>query len=253
MNANGGAAVSGASRAGRVLAAAVRIVAVVLIGLLVGGGAYAIAVWTVNQVVTPVQEHSFRLDQLDERTREIRERSRQVEDDLADSASALEGRMAGLGERIEELALELEANQHTIAAQQSQLDELRTLQAQLADLERRVADVESETERLREQQALDRLAWETLQVRVTSMRAMVLVTRADSLIARGELDEAERTIRAVIEEVLGLPEPADGTEPALQPVVERLELALDVLHARPEVAAEDLDAAWALLAGISQE
>lgn len=228
-----------------------RLVMVAIVGLLIGIGAYALGVWTVNEIVTPLEEHAVRLDRVEDQLGVRREEANQLDDRLADSQSNTQSALSRLTEELDAMSEDLAAIEDSLTGQVAEIESLSRLESEVSELDQMTEALEEKMESLGEQQEVDRLTVERLGARLIYMRTMVLISRADSLIARGEFAAAELTIEAALQELAGLPAGDEGTQPEVEALIQRLELALGVIQSRPEVASEDLDAAWALLAGIS--
>lgn len=238
----------GFGRAARLI---LRLLAVTLIGLVIGIGAYALGVWTVNEIVTPLQEHAVRLDRMEAQIGDRRQEVGQLDDRLADTQSDIQGELSRLNGQAEILSEDLAAVEDALADQGAEIESLSLLEDDIRELEQLTEALGETIETLRGQQEVDTLSIERLGARLTYMRAMVLISRADSLISRNELTAAEQTIESAVQELADLPAGDEETEQEVEALIQRLELALGTIHSRPEVASEDLDAAWALLAGIS--
>lgn len=231
-----------------------RLLAVAVVGLLIGVGAYAVGVWTVNEVVTPIEEHSASLERPADRTDAQRQELEDLGDRVADLESATSGELTRIHERADELAEQLTGLQDSLAKQESRMADLASVESDLVDLQRIAQDLQGQIGTMEGQQEADRLSVSQLEARLTFMRVMVILSRADSLIARNELTAAEDALGTALLELAELPETDDADQQALiENLNERLGLALEAIHAQPEVASLDLDAAWALLAGSQQE
>lgn len=228
-----------------------RLVMVAIVGLLIGIGAYALGVWTVNEIVTPLEEHAVRLDRVEDQLGVRREEANQLDDRLADSQSNTQSALSRLTEELDAMSEDLAAIEDSLTGQVAEIESLSRLESEVSELDQMTEALEEKMESLGEQQEVDRLTVERLGARLIYMRTMVLISRADSLIARGEFAAAEQTIEAALQELAGLPAGDESTQQEVEALIQRLELALGVIQSRPEVASEDLDAAWALLAGIS--
>lgn len=228
-----------------------KLLAVALIGLLIGIGVYALGVWTVNEIVTPLEEHAVRLDRVEDQLGVRREEANQLDNRLADSQSSTQSSLSRLTDELDAMSEELAAIEDSLTGQMAEIENLSRLEGDVSELEQMTEALEGTIDSLEEQQEVDRLTVERLGARLVYMRTMVLISRADSLIARAELAAAEQTIEAALQELAGLPAGDEGTQQEVEGLIQRLELALGVIQSRPEVASEDLDAAWALLAGIS--
>lgn len=246
---------SGTSAAwfGRALRLVTRLLSVALIGLVVGVGVYALGVWTVNEIVSPLQEHGEQLAQIEDQVDKRRLEVSELEDRLADAQSAADGERARLNDQADALSERLAAVEDALAEQQAEIQNLSRLEGAMAELDQLAEGLEERLADVGEQQELDRLTVERLTARLTFMRTMVLISRADSLIARGELALAEQTLQSALQDLAALPEADDEAQLEIDSVIQRLELALAVIQSRPLVASEDLDAAWALLAGIAED
>lgn len=228
-----------------------RLVMVAIVGLLIGIGAYALGVWTVNEIVTPLEEHAVRLDRVEDQLGVRREEANQLDDRLANSQSNTQSALSRLTEELDAMSEDLAAIEDSLTGQVAEIESLSRLESDVSELDQMTEALEGRMESLGEQQEVDKLTVERLGARLIYMRTMVLISRADSLIARGEFSAAEQTIEAALQELAGLPAGDESTQQEVEALIQRLELALGVIQSRPEVASEDLDAAWALLAGIS--
>ncbi len=260
-----------------------RLLFVVVIGILLGGGIYwgvTYGVGTLNQrVLQPIQDHAQRLDDLESRHTQDYGR-------LNERTQALQEQTQALQEEIQSLQKQSNALQETVdtlkthlAVTESLMVELQTtlkdVQESLSALENRQSTLGPEVTKLRTalktlQTTVDNLTATVTQTVTTveglslivkdetpllGVRAEVQLLKAMELLTRARLELTQNNLGAATTEVQEARElllTLNATVPpyqqsALTAIVQRLDLGLANLPNAPRLAADDFEIAWQLL------
>ncbi|HOU13090.1 MAG TPA: hypothetical protein PKZ84_08220 [Anaerolineae bacterium] len=268
---------------GRLAKFLLRLIFVLVIGVLLGAGVYWGATYgiaAINQhIFQPIQEHTRRLDDLENRYAQDYSR-------LNEQTQALQAQAQTLQEQIDALESQKVATQQTLEALQTRLTAaetelsaaqtaLKTAQENLGALEGKQTTNEADITKLRT--ALTRLetTMDTLTERVAQtgkdvealgvavkdeapliavrtdvelLKAMELLTRARLQLAQDNFGAATTEVQEARNVLLAL----SATIPthqqsALTAIVQRLDLGLANLPTAPRLAADDFEIAWQLL------
>ncbi|HOT90135.1 MAG TPA: hypothetical protein PLJ78_02120 [Anaerolineae bacterium] len=275
---------------GRLAKFLLRLIFVIVIGVLLGAGTYWAASYGVaavnRQVFQPIQEHTRRLDDLEnryaqdyqrlnERTQALQEQTQAFQDQIAalerqdkalgETLDALQTRLTTTETQVNEMQAALKTAQETVAALETRqatfgpdITKLRTaltkLETALGDLKETTADITSEVAALNAT-VKSEAPLLALRTDVQLLRAMELLTRARLQLAQNnpgaaaiEVQEARNVLLA-----LGATIPAHQQD-ALAAIVKRLDLGLANLPDKPRLATDDFEVAWQLLAqGLPEE
>lgn len=230
----------------RFLRGALRLSLVGLIGLFVGVGLYLGVPAIIRAAVEPVEENRARIIELEERLDRLAREQEAERSRLAEELAAVRGDVTQLGERLSELGsrtMALEEDIQQLDAQRRELaqleDELVEVNTQLASLERQLAQLEAD-------QAAPRQRLQDLDAELRRVRAMHLIVQAQAAIDQGEMRSARLAIEAAFVDLTA------GQDLAVNPVVQRLELALKALSTNPDAADRDLQTAWELLVSATE-
>ncbi len=118
----------------------------------------------------------------------------------------------------------------------------------MADLEETLADQQSELEDLAEAEDEPSAELQALQDQIQRLQAMTLISRARLELLRANYGLAQENLegaRAIFDDQLL------AEDSPIISVLGRLDLAIQALPDSPSVAAQDLEAAWRLLAEIN--
>lgn len=268
---------------GRLAKFLLRLIFVLVIGVLLGAGVYWGATYgiaAINQhIFQPIQEHTRRLDDLENRYAQDYSR-------LNEQTQALQAQAQTLQEQIDALESQKVATQQTLEALQTRLTAaetelsaaqtaLKTAQESLGALEGKQTTNGADITKLRT--ALTRLetTLDTLTERVAQtgkdvealgvavkdeapllavrtdvelLKAMELLTRARLQLAQDNFGAATTEVQEARNVLLALSAtvPADQ-QSALAAIVQRLDLGLANLPNAPRLAADDFEIAWQLL------
>ena len=236
---------AGPSPLARLARLLVRVTIAVVLGVLVGLGAYLGAPALYRSFIEPVQIHTQRIAELEaalasEQSQAARERA-----EILDRLAAAEGRQAAQVEALASLQEELRA---LSAAARAQGQDLESLDARAAALETALLETDLTLAGLQSALAGADTPTQQLARRIQMLRALELLTRARLWLMqenRGLAAEDIRLARSVVQETAATAPPAEAE--ALEPVLERLDLALRDLLLAPVLAADDLEIAWRLL------
>lgn len=272
------------ARLGRVL---IRLVFVIVIGVALGVGLYFGILALYRQFIQPVQEHSLRLNTLENNVEQFSQQQSRRLGELASRLEKLETQgdvhkesLDGLQSRLDTLEMAQstqEAVQSTAFGQLSEMQSAVTdlsgaaesMQADLDDLQTEMQTVQADlkaagslTDTLSEQldesgQDLHSLAtvvaqesarWEDMRHELQVMRVMELITRSRFSLAQNNLSLAQSDIRAGRELLLGLENELPAGQAELAAEAgAHLESALGDLPRAAVSAADELEGAWQLL------
>ncbi|MEJ2300356.1 MAG: hypothetical protein P8Y14_02490 [Anaerolineales bacterium] len=265
----------------------IRVVFVIVIGIALGAGLYFGISALYRQFIQPVQEHSLRLNALENSFEQSTQQQSRRMEELASRLDTLETQ----GDRHKQSLANLQTRLDTLeTAQSTQTASLATTDENLSNLESSLTDLSDRSESM--QGALDALErdmqaaqadlkaagsltdsiseqvdengqnlhslatlvvqesarWDGMRRELQVMRVMELITRSRFSLAQNNLSLAQSDIRAGRELLLGLEDELPANQAEL--VAEagaRLESALGDLPRAPVSAADELEGAWQLL------
>lgn len=226
----------------------IRMLVVIIFGIGVGAGVYYGVPALYRGIIEPTRRNTQQIVDLEETITQMQDASQTQLEQSNDRLADVEGKLAKQAEDLATAQAEmatLEEGQSDLAAEIGVLGRLTDQVEGLAiELEETVARVEGveiilETAGVPTQQ---------LEYRIQLIRAMTILTRARLWLVQDNLGTASEDIedaRAVLLDIL-----YDATEEdieMLEPIVRRLDLALDDIRVAPSVAADELEIAWKLL------
>ncbi len=226
----------------------IRLLVVISFGVGVGAGVYYGVPALYRGVIEPTRRNTQRIADLEGALAQEQEASGKQLEQSDNRLADVEGKLAQQAEDLATLQAEmatLEGEQDDLRAEIGILgrlaDQMESLAIELEDTVARVDGVEMilETSGAPAQQ---------LEHRIQLIRAMTILTRARLWLVQDDLGTAAEDIedaRAVLLDALR--DATDEDIEKLEPIVRRLDLALDDIRVSPSVAADELEIAWKLL------
>lgn len=253
-----------------------RLLFVLVIGMLLGGGIYWAASYGVaavnRRVFQPIGEHTRWLadlesrysqdySRLNERTQALQERLDALESQgniTRETLDALQARLTTSETLLDEIQITLDSAQDNLSTletrQTGSEPEIAKLQTALTELETTVSDLTETTAYLiSDVEALsvtvkDESPLIAFRIDVQMLKAMELLTRARLQLAQDNLGAATTEVREAREVLLALGATIPAyQQDALEAIVRRLDLGLANLPNAPRLAADDFEIAWQLL------
>jgi chromosome segregation ATPase len=226
----------------------IRLLVVIIFGIGVGAGVYYGIPALYRGIIEPTRRNTQHIADLEEAIAQMQDASRKQLEGSDDRLADVEGKLA---QQAEEMAT-LQAEMATLEEEQSDLateinvlgrlaDQVESLAIEFEETVARVDGVEMilETSGVPAQQ---------LEYRLQLIRSMTILTRARLWLVQDNLGTAAEDIedaRAVLLDALRDAMVEDVE--TLEPIVRRLDLALDDIRVSPSVAADELEIAWKLL------
>ncbi|MDF1515492.1 MAG: hypothetical protein P1S60_16910 [Anaerolineae bacterium] len=253
-----------------------RLIVVLIIGAGLGLAVYAAAVYGVqafnNQLLQPIRDNAQRLDDLEsyrtndkallnqqmttqqdqisalqtqgdnhrEQLDSLDRRLAASEDDAADALTAVESMQEDI-DTLEKLGSTLEPR---LASAEKGLDEItRSFDALVADMEAMGQDIESLSTAVADDSAYRVLSYDLMMLKSMQslLRARLFLTQDNTGLAIEEISDARDQL-LILQGMV-----PTNQQAAVQAILQRLELARGNLPATPDVAVDDLEAAWQLL------
>ncbi len=213
------------ARVGKLL---LRLALVVLLGVVLGAGAYFGVTLGIRRLGEPARQNSARIAAVEAQLAEGGEFG-QLRLQAGEQLAVTESRLDEQGGLIAELQAQLRDQGR---AQDRMTSQLATLSDRLADLTKQIEEGAQEKQLRRE---------------VQLTRAMLSLVRARLWLVENNLGSAIAEVERARE--LLQPLAADQPQQAnVRDALERLDFALVELNARPFIAADDIEIAWKLLA-----
>lgn len=238
---------SNSSWFGQVIGWLARLLLVAALGIALGVGLYLGVPALLQAWMEPVEANTARISQLERDLDQLQAAQSDALDSVAGRVAALEGETTGQRENLSELESELTSSQEDLDAVKAQLDQVDRLSDQLAQLDQVVTELETDVGDLLDEQGEPSDELRAFQDQITQLRVMTLLSRARLELLRGNYGLAQENLelaRSEYDDQLII----QGSQ--VVAVIERLDLALEALPDSPAVAAQDLEAAWRLLADI---
>jgi chromosome segregation ATPase len=226
----------------------IRLLVVIIFGIGVGAGVYYGIPALYRGLIEPTRQNTKRISDLEGALAQEQEVSRKQIEWSDDRLAVVEGKLA---QQVEDLAT-LQAEMATLVEEQADLraeigilgrlaDQMESLAIEMEETVARVDGVETvlETSGVPAQQ---------LEHRIQLIRAMTILTRARLWLVQDNLGTAADDIedaKAVLLDAIR--DATDEEIEELEPIVRRLDLALDDIRVSPSVAADELEIAWKLL------
>lgn len=222
---------------------------VVIGGVALGGLTYVVGVQGLRQIVTPIQDNAEQIGELRTRLEGLEAAQRRLNGRQDDRLAGNERQLLQLESSLSELSTQVELLGEELEEQQRLAGQLEGISVRLAEMNAQLHSQEDRLDEIEaEQQAFvdsARSAFASVQL----LRAMELTTRAQFWILQGELELAARSVEAARD---GLIMAGGEDEAAFRAILVRLELALEELEERPQLAANDLEIAWQLMVEASE-
>ena len=230
---------------GRLIGWLARLLLIGLLGIALGVGIYLgvpalLRVWT-----EPVEANTAQIAQLSQEVDQLKTSQAGALDGLAERVASLEGEATSQREYLSELDTDISNNQESLDDIQSELDRVDRFSSQLDQLDEVVSELESDVEDLLDQQSEPSAELQDFQDQLTRLRVMTLLSRARLELLRSNYGLAQENLelaRAEYDDQL------IAEDSPVIVIIERLDLAVEALPDSPSVAAQDLEAAWRLLA-----
>ena len=258
----------------------VRLLLIILVGAVIGGGLYYGFTVGYQRVFQPLQEHEMRLNALesyyDEETAQV---SRQLAD-LQSRVDRLEmgndtqkETLVDMENRLQQMEKSLEADEEALAALKNDFGEIDIHQGEVAQMMNSLEDdlsaMQSDVKKLFEQvgdlsaareadkQVLDSLLmsvedsdsrWESIGMNMEVLRVLELLTRSRFSLAQGNVTIAKADIQDAHQRLMALADGAAANQvEILTSAVDYLDDALAYLPRSPLAAADKVEGAWAVL------
>ncbi len=232
----------------RAIGVALRLVFVILLGALLGAGAFLGAPAVYQGLVAPIQENSERVAALEATIQRLQDEERRRAAQRGEQLAATERRLIEQQSTLEGLQVQFESLAADVEALQSTSPEIRRLQQRIDALAEELSQTEQVLEAFREEVGQQGPPVATLERRLQLVRAMELLTRARLWLTRDNLGLASDDVEAAREIVQALVQTAPDDEvEELEAIRDRLDLALGVIRTSPQLAEDDLEVAWQLL------
>ena len=213
---------AGGQRMGKALGVVLRgvLVLALILGCLatVGAGVYYGSPFLYQRIIQPVEQNAARIDQ--------------AATQLASDRDAVNSQLTELQSRIDLLAGRLDAAEATLSDHTAAIAQLESIQALLEE------DLGNQREGVLVE----------LKFQVMTLRAMELLSRARLYLSQSNFGVARQDVAAAREIIAKMNTVALVERlPALNAVLDRLDLTLGNLPDFPVIAANDLEIAWQLL------
>jgi TolA-binding protein len=245
------------------LKALVRLLAIVVMGVLIGGAIFFAAPWLYRQYILPAQNTILRLEDAQTRQEQTNQQFNQRLDSLNSRLQDLESAYDQNKQVVDELRQQfddagatqaamqagVQNAQATLSAAQTAIDASLAGQGDLyATLSTSVARSDSNLSALATQMGSDNAPLQALQRQVQVIEAMQLLTRGRLFLAENNAGLATQDVQAAYRLIKELSATAPSyQEEALTNLVSRLEFALANLPDKPLLADGDLEVAWQIL------
>lgn len=227
-----------------------RVFLAALFGLLLGVGLYWGVPALFQAFMEPVEANTARLADIGSELNSIQEDHRDSQTRLNERLAALEAEGVTRQERLSELDGAIASLQDGQEVHRDQLEELSETEERLETIEARLNALEADLAELEQEERA--LTGESLETQFARLRIMELIARARLEILNENYGLARENLAFAQVASEELMDASDGFgEGNLGGVAERLESAASALGESPVVAAEDLEAAWRLLAEAS--
>jgi archaellum component FlaC len=236
----------------RVMQVLLRLLVVVIVGVGLGAGAYFGVPALYREFIEPVQENTRRVTDLEAALTLEQDQSRREAAQAGERLDALEAQLELIGDGLAGLQDEVE-NLQTITSDITQgLEDLQdlpdgvegltaamqVLTVRLESVESGLSGIEIPAQRIERQMEL--------------LRVMTLLTRARLWLVQDNLGLADEDVQMARDILATLVDEAvEEDSLQIQPIVERLDMALEDIRTSPVVAADELEIAWKLLVSAS--
>ena len=237
------------SRIGRIL---FRVLVTVVIGLALGAGLYFGAIRLYRDTIEPIQTYGQRISDLEVGMAQLSAELESESVALNERQAAIEGRLATNAEALASVEALVAATQDDLREQRRILATVENLEEDLGTFILAFGDLTLLVEQLEAEIDSGDLPAARVQRTAVYLRAMTMLTRAQLEIDRTNLGFAAEQV-ALARDTMGElltdeSEPDDlyGDEELIVEIIERLDIVLADLPARPDVASAQLEAVWTL-------
>lgn len=248
------------------LSAILRLLVILVLAVALGAIFYFGVPNLYRQIIEPIQDNANQLQTLgtlqsqdkNETTQRLESLTARLEN-LENQSDSNKEALASLESQLsEKISLQKSSLSEMESKLESSITNLDNLQGQLndllvsyKDLSKEVNQTTGELETLRSQYEVQGTPLVELRDEVRTLKVMELLTRSRLYIFQRNFGLAERDVRAARELVVEIRATAPNfrTE-TMQAVLTRLDLALENLPNTPNLADDDLEVAWQILAGI---
>lgn len=248
------------------LSAILRLLAILVLGVALGAIFYFGVPNLYRQVIEPIQENANQLqtlstlqsqdkEEITQRLGSLTVRIEDLENQSDSNKEALDSLEAQLSEEIDLQKSSLSEMESRLESSMTSLDNLQgqlsNLLASYKSLSKEVTQTTGELESLKSENTAQETPLVQLRDEVRTLKVMELLTRSRLYIIQRNFGLAERDVRAAREILVEIRATAPNfrTE-TMQSVLTRLDLALENLPNTPNLADDDLEVAWQVLAGI---
>lgn len=237
------------SLAGRIGRFLLRAFLILAFGIAFGMAIYYGVPAIYREFIEPTQLNSERVEALERELAQLQESTqRQVEQDTQRLAD-LEGQLARHSETISELQVVQENLQSDLEGTRTEMDDLARMvvrtdrvEVELSQISEELSDLRSELEAVGDPAA-------ELEFQLRLAQAMTLLTKAQVGLAQDNLGSASEDVRSA--RALLAATQSNGDAHDLSQELDRLDLALEYIRTRPDVASEELDVVWTLLLNLT--
>jgi hypothetical protein len=225
-----------------------RIVVIIVLGIGLGAGVFYGSQKLYRDFIATAQENRERLDQLENDLSLSDEMIETQMDQLEERLVELEGRLAVQAEDLAALEARTDSIRSLQDAQEDEVSELSFLPDDITDLEGTMLQLVNEVNAINAELAARGLPADQIQFQLQLVRTMTLLTRARVSLIHDNLGLASEDISAATEVLNVMIEQGTQEEISIvEPILNRLELALEDITKSPVIAADELEIAWKLL------
>jgi hypothetical protein len=225
-----------------------RIFVVIVLGIGLGAGLFYGSQKLYRDFIAVAQENRARLDQIENDLALSDEMVETQMDQLEERLVELEGRLAVQAEEIAAFEARVESMRSLQDAQGDEVSELAFLPDDITDLEGTILQIVSKVNAIDAELTARGLPADQLQFQLQLVRTMAILTRARVSLIHDNMGLASQDISAAVEVLNDMLE--RGTQEqieTIEPILNRLELALEDVTKSPIIAADELEIAWKLL------
>ena len=226
----------------------IRLLVVIILGIGVGAGVYYGIPALYRGVIEPTRRNTQHIVDLEEAIAQMQNASQVQLEQSNDRLAEVEGKLAQQAEDLATVQAEMAALEGEQSDLVAEIDVLGRLADQVKDLAIELEETVARVEGVEIILETSGVPAQQLEYRIQLIRAMTILTRARLWLVQDNLGMASEDIedaRAVLLDSL-----SDATNEdieTLEPIVRRLDLALDDIRVSPSVAADELEIAWKLL------
>lgn len=236
---------SGCQRVVRVI---LRLAVILVLGITLGAGIYFGVPRLYRDFIAPIQENQQRLTDLELALEKEKESASRQIAQLGDRLAEVEGRQAMQAEELAAAQASLESLRTLQTEQASELARLDDLAEELAGLSQDYQEIETRLTALESDLTSLEIPAGRIGRQLQLIRVMTLLTRARLSLVQDNLGLAAADIETatqILAETIASGSQVDAL--TLNPILDRLELALEDVRLSPVIAADELEIAWKLL------